>query len=356
MVSSANENIAGQAAAVAGSYNEYVDKSHPELEGQPWPACAKWALGGQCSNGHQFWRILLCGKEWCPDCGQDSSWIHNRRVARWLPKAQQLDGFGYWVVEWPVASRDGLRSKAALSEAGKRVKGAFVALGYDEGLRRWHWFGDENPEEYGWNPHLNIITRGKYIEKGNLERMKGYLRYVLGEPDLIVNYHYRKTPGEMMHSLQYITRATFKNKSWDPQIVGVVEGFHNAQTWGNWHGPQLWSLDEHRGVSELEQGRCPICGEPIRWDSKPVEVSWLRRLEEMGLLADQGAGYFYQGQGPPPEHVTDEPDRDGLAAVCRANVQEARDRRDQVWLDKRIHLTETKASFFETLAELGVEV
>jgi len=95
----------------------------------------------------------MCGKEWCPDCGADGSWIHNRRIARWLPDVQQLDGYGYWVLEWPVDSRGNLRSKQELSQMGKRAKGAMVAMGYPEGLRRWHWFGDEDPAGYGWNPH-----------------------------------------------------------------------------------------------------------------------------------------------------------------------------------------------------------
>lgn len=284
----------GVPGAGRGDYKEYVDKSHPELSGKPWPECASWALGGECESGHQFWKVIMCGKEWCPDCGEDGSWIHKRREARWLPKIQQLESYGYYVIEWPIESRGKLRSKEALSRAGKQVKGAFKTLGYDRGLRRWHWFGDDNPGDRGWNPHLNLIVPGRYLPETELERVKAYLRYVLHEPDLIVHYSYRQTVPEMLHGLRYITRATFWDKGWDPAMVEVVDGFHNSQTWGRWDGPRLWGLDDDRELTDLEQGTCPICGEPITWDSKPMPIIWLALLDDMSLLKEIKGGYFYQ--------------------------------------------------------------
>ncbi|GAH23982.1 unnamed protein product, partial [marine sediment metagenome] len=73
---------------------------------------------------------------------------------------------GYFVIEWPLASRFHLRSKAALEDAGRMVKQVLSgeweierrrqrgerisrqrkedirAWWFPAGLRRWHFFGD----------------------------------------------------------------------------------------------------------------------------------------------------------------------------------------------------------------------
>ena len=105
-------------------------------------SCSKWAVIGQCAEGHTVAKEILCGREWCPVCGEEWSKAHQRRFARWLPKAQQIAKMGYFVIEWPDASRSKLKTKRELSDMGKLVKSYFVELGYKRGLRRWHWFGD----------------------------------------------------------------------------------------------------------------------------------------------------------------------------------------------------------------------
>ncbi len=106
---------------------------------------------------------------------------------------------GYFVIEWPVTSRPGLRSKQALADMGKRVKGAFQALGYSRGLRRWHYFGERGN---GFNPHINVLVESAYLSKQRLENIKAYLRLVLGVPDLIVNYSYRQSVAQKVHTLK----------------------------------------------------------------------------------------------------------------------------------------------------------
>ncbi|MBT9141578.1 MAG: hypothetical protein DDT30_02178 [Dehalococcoidia bacterium] len=282
----------GQGVDLASSvyYKDHVDTSSEELSGLPWPDCAKWFSIGKCENGHRFAKVHLCGKEWCPTCGAKGSWIHNRRFSRWLVKAQQMEDIGYFVIEWPVASRPGLRSKQALADMGKRVKGAFQALGFDRGLRRWHFFGEHGDK---FNPHINVLVESAYLPKQCLEDIKVYLRLVLDEPDLIVNYSYRQSVAEKVHTLKYVTRATFVDLSWDPWIANDLYNFQNSNYWGKWNDDPVWEMNhEQKGVKALESGKCPHCGMLIRWDSKVLEIAWLQSWQAAGVLRPVGGGYF----------------------------------------------------------------
>ncbi|GAH98854.1 unnamed protein product, partial [marine sediment metagenome] len=150
--------------------------------------CGAWALVGQCRNGHCFAAKLYCGREWCSECRDQ---VHRRRIARWLPKAQQLESMGYWDITFPMNLRLLLRNKVILRKVGKKAVAALRAQGFARGLRRWHWFGD-TPGLY--NPHLNIIVDGKYLRGQKLEAVKQSIRRALLSAgirqhyDLVINY------------------------------------------------------------------------------------------------------------------------------------------------------------------------
>lgn len=270
-----------------------------------WPLNVAWVGGcpyffmvGECENGHRWAKEIYCGREWCPVCGENGSVVHQRRFARWLPKARQMEAMGYWVIEWPKASRGELRSKKKLSDLGKRVKGAMVALGFTRGLRRWHWFGERRVGVF--NPHLNVLVDGAYLGSEALECAKAFLRLVLGEPGLIVNYHYRRSVAEKVHTLKYVARSTFRDVAWDWGLADELYNFRNAWAWGKWDDPPAWGLDEKREntlsfamVERLEAGVCPLCGEALTWKG-PYRVAW---LEAWGAQAI-GGGFHLLGKQP----------------------------------------------------------
>ncbi|MBT9166318.1 MAG: hypothetical protein DDT25_01002 [Chloroflexi bacterium] len=261
----------------------------------PWPDCAKWFSVGECENCHRFAKVHLCGKEWCPVCGAIGSWIHNRRFARWLMKAQRMRYMGYFVIEWPVASRHKLHSKQTMSDMGKLVKWAFHQLFcYDRGLRRWHFFGERGDK---FNPHLNVLVESAWLEEEHLEAIKEYLRLFLGEPDLIVNYSYMQSVAEMVHKLKYITRATFLDLSWDPWLAEELFNFQNANYWGKWEDDLVWEMSGENSMNNLkslESGKCPHCGTPIHWDifCGVLHITWLKIWQAAGMLKPVGGGYF----------------------------------------------------------------
>ena len=290
LASAAKQTLGAQGATPPQSYKDYVDTSSKDLHGTPFPACAKWVSVGKCEEGHQFAKVHLCGKEWCPECGAKDSWIHNRRFSRWLPKAQQMQDIGYFVIEWPVVSRDKLHSKRALSDMGKRVKGAFQVLGFDRGLRRWHFFGESGLK---FNPHINVLVESAYLSRERLDAIKSHLRSVLGEPDLIINYSYRQSVAEKVHTLKYVTRATFLDESWDDGLMHELHNFQNTNRWGKWDDAPVWQMShEQKGVKALESGKCPHCGTPVHWESKPVSIAWLQIWQAAGWVKPIGGGYF----------------------------------------------------------------
>ena len=143
-------------------------------------ACGKNWKKGTCEAGHKFLHQLLCEKDWCPTCGQRDSQAHKKRVARILPKVQQIDGMAYIVIEFKNQDRDTFYSRKALAEAGKTIRRVLADFGkppcpqcgrvakqqqdgswicptspkrhgtfqspnapfFPRGITRWHWFGE----------------------------------------------------------------------------------------------------------------------------------------------------------------------------------------------------------------------
>ncbi len=332
-------------------YNDSVAKSPLGTPGTDYfnKPCPGYFLIGSCENGHRFSKEIYCGREWCPTCGEKWSVAHQRKFSRWLPKVEQMEQLGYFVIEWPLARRSRNRSKAALEDAGKMVKqvlsgeweierrrqrgerisrqrdGDIRAWWFPEGLRRWHFFGDlvkelgEGMKSLTWvdkasesspggqgdryNPHINVLVSYGFITRGKFRRIKRALRVALQEPDLIVHYGYTREPARMVHALKYVTRATFLDWRWAPDVAASIYNFHNSQVWGKWDGELAWSLDDLEGepeladlpdplaVESLESGICPRCGKPIDW-AGPFPVKALAGMEKQDL----GAGYYELSQ------------------------------------------------------------
>ena len=338
-------------------YNELPDKSFlgtADFE----KTCPGHFLIGSCENGHRFAKEIYCFQEWCPRCGAKWSEAHQRKFSRWLPKVQQMRQLGYFVIEWPLASRFKLRSKAALEDSGKMIKRVLSgeweierrrqrgerisrqrkedirAWWFPAGLRRWHFFGDlvkelgEGMKSLAWvdkasesspggqgdryNPHLNVLVPYGFITRGKFRRIKRALRAALQEPDLIVHYGYTREPARMIHALKYVTRATFLDGMWAPDVAASIYNFHNAQVWGKWDGEPAWSLDDLEGepelrdlpdpaaIESLESGLCPRCGKPLDW-AGPYPMKALEGMEKHDL----GAGYYelQTVRAPPGMHL-----------------------------------------------------
>ena len=262
--------------------------------------CPGYFVVGQCENGHRFAKELYCGREWCPVCGEDESPAHMRRFARWVGKVQQLRTVGYLVFTLPEEVRSRYRSKAKLNELTKRVtggdksrriEGMLKGMGFDRGLARWHWFG-ETPGK--WHPHLNVIVESGHLTHSQLRSIRRAYAGILGVDVAVVNYSYAKVVPKMVHVLKYVTRATFRDYTWDERMAARLYNFRNMRSWGSWSGPAVWELEgeaELPAVASLEAGLCPVCGEPVSW-SRARDIVWLKLWARAGQVKPLGAGYW----------------------------------------------------------------
>lgn len=264
--------------------------------------CPGYYVTGKCHHcGASFRKLLFCGREWCPTCGQKNSVPHLRRVARWLPKAFQIKSMGYFVFTIPEEARPRFRNKRVLSylmkyaTTGENKKkngaiGILRNLGFERGLARWHWFGDRSTK---FNPHLNVLVDGGKIPHSTLRKIKSEWARLLGVNTAIVHYQYRTTPGEKYHSVNYITRPTFSDYSWDEELASLLYNFRNTRYWGSWDKEPVWKLEEGKidfeTMFKFEKGICPFCNGHLHW----FHVQDIRELEtEQGQLLPITPGYY----------------------------------------------------------------
>ena len=285
--------------------------------------CGNAMLMGVCQAGHEFGKVIRCGREWCATCGRLDSETHMRRYARILPKVQQMRSIGFFVIQFPVASRVKYRSKKQLSKVGTAVARWFKRQGFARGIRAWDWFGDPRcpvhhvpgehqrqsglyrcpsgcefgledvwPEDMKFNPHLNILVDGGYL--ANLEELKAGLRSLLREPDLIVRYQFVESVPGMLHVARYAVKPTFHDVGWDFQMVAELVGFRSIWSWGRWDGEAVWSLEESESghkvaaVVAMEGGNCAECGTVVTWRG----VVNRRLMAGMRRMQDLGGGYW----------------------------------------------------------------
>lgn len=257
--------------------------------------CGDMAVKGLCDCG-RWQKVVRCGREWCPTCGQAGSERHLQRYARWLKRVQKTETAGYWVVTWPPEMREALKSPAALSRARATVRDVLRHAGFDRGVLRWHFVGDERPDV--WHPHLNVLVPGGFLPRPKLDAIKKALRQALGLPaKASIHYSYRDTPAKLCHVARYITKPHWGRNGleWETALALALHGWHNDVWWGSWKDREdQWTLNgtgPTGALIALEAGHCPACGGQIDWRG---DGHW----RGVGNLVRDGAtelapGYWY---------------------------------------------------------------
>lgn len=285
----ASPQIHAQDAQAGEDYKDTIGKSYQPVQvlvsqGGVLTSieCGGWSKTASCASGHRFAKQLYCWREWCPRCGRKGSAVHKQRFARWLPKARQIASVGYWVVELLLADRSKFRDAKLLRKVRRSVVRWLKRNGVRRALVRWHWFNDppEDGSPPGWNPHLNILFDGAYVPKDRFEAWvkfhKEAFARAFGVSDIIAHYEYRDTVAKKVHTLEYVTRATFLDARWDPELVKILEKFNNCVSFGSWKDAPVWEMEEPEEQKEaddlvaLNSGMCPKCGKPLVWDKAPI--------------------------------------------------------------------------------------
>ncbi|GAI64160.1 unnamed protein product [marine sediment metagenome] len=195
-----------------------------------------------------------------------------------------MQSVAYLVITYPEEIRCLMRNAQALRAQRNKLTRVLKQLGYDRGMDRWHYKGDQDDD---YHPHQNALVDGGYLAPEELERQKDMIRRkllprsmakLLGK-DLEIHYQYTTSQKKIYHWLKYITRPTFLEYSWDPALAEDLYGFHNNHTWGRWDQPSKWQLNHRsrsiRIMSMVEQGLHPVSGKPITWDRKPTPLSFI---------------------------------------------------------------------------------
>ena len=281
------------------------------------PACSMGFVKGECEGGHHFAKLLLCGKEWCPDCGKDGSAVHKRRIARWWGKVMSMPEMGYLVITTPKEVRESFKNKAVLSAFRTYVKRYLQRMGYDKGLVRYHWAGDDGKI---WHPHLNILIEEGFLSKNKMSALKRDLATWFKEmfptslkgkkPKINAWYSYANPKAEgferhKIHKLKYILRSTLtkidpKRNAKDKELARILKGFRTTSTWGKWDKDK----ENTSELAALVSGNCPHkeCGKRLKWEGgrdnvvKANNPAWSRII----LKPIDGGYYEIKGVLPKP--------------------------------------------------------
>ncbi len=272
---------------------------HFEVE----PACCAGYIMGQCELGHHFAKAILCGKEFCVDCGEDWSWVHQRRHYRWLPKVKSMRTMGYLVVTLPPAVRQYFLDKDHLNQFRKYLHDLMKREGFERGLSRWHWCGsckvckgesraarkacvacEGTGADREWHPHINLLFPGGWMSQAKLTELRRKITARISNMTkkpvntIVLNYSYTDQLEKKVFQCKYVTRSTWRKFS--QPLAHVIKGYRNQVQWGQWKGKF-----KDNSVAKLERSCCPLCDTPIKWKAFVGELT----KEDWTLVK---AGYY----------------------------------------------------------------
>jgi len=351
--------VGGPSAEELEDYLDSVAKSNTSAGKQLQLFCPAWGMLGECDEGHELVHELVCRREWCTEagCGGKDGKAHQQRKAAWYPRARQMREMGYFVATLPPEVREKYRTKKALGKVGTAFTRMMQRHGFDRGLRRWHFFGEDHSkgdhlyeqlglpdEEVGsvpsYHPHLNALVEAGWLDgvcPGEVARtgdgcrgpgsclatIKRSWGHILGVPYDRVNVHYQYASRwhvrKKCHFVSYVLRPTFLYWEWDEELAREIIGFHNCQPWGKWKDREskeylepVWDMSvaeteaPPRELEALVKGFCPLDGSRIIWKVrdgdgyfrvKVVPASRMVRPEWEELAP----GYYIRaGPGLPP--------------------------------------------------------
>lgn len=242
---------------------------------------AKGVFKAVCECGASYFIVAGCNKEICEFCGRKDSPLHRQTFRRWISRVKWLfeqKGFiGYTVVTLPQELR--YKDRDFLNDVAKKVINILMRYGAKYIRARWHWSGDRSRV---YHPHLNVISDIRYIENIR-ERLTRDVEEALGVDNIVLEHHYYRIWGQVIHKVRYITRPTLlliadeeeRYEVWEE----VVKGFRNFYWRGRWGACEL----EHRDIDEalkeaeeegdyklyvklcLDANICPNCGRKLKW-------------------------------------------------------------------------------------------
>lgn len=271
--------------------------------------CGGWRIKGVTESGEEYAKVVDCGRECCPVCGERAKM---RRFSRCVENAQRIKSMAYLNVTYPPDAQP--RTQERMNADRKALFNALEMWGVKEFFGRTHFFGDPPPD--GSSPrqhsHHGVLFEGGWLKPREMESFLNTIRWMMRLPDNAnIYYQYSEKVGWMIHKLKYINRNTFLDFSWDYELAYEFFGRHknvynrktrewdskrvvfkNSFSRGNvrcytgevgvdkngktcrkyemrWASEKAWEFDEdHRiygYVAKIQMGISPLSGEKIHW-------------------------------------------------------------------------------------------
>jgi hypothetical protein len=200
-------------------------------------------LDGYVENKKKYRKIIPCGKEWCPVCGQKGSLLHRQRYGRGLDKILGADVLGYFAITFPMEVRHEFINRNMLSSFMRDVNEILKTYRWYVGaVSHWHWGGDEHKGV--WHPHLNILVNQniKGIPYRDLDKIKKDIwewvcMNIREVKTVVVSYHYTNKLGHKMQWWRYIVRPTMLllgDELYSLNLMNKLYNFHNTRWYGKW--------------------------------------------------------------------------------------------------------------------------
>lgn len=262
-------------------------------------------------------KVVPCGREDCPVCGQKDSMLHKQRFCRGVKKILTYKGGGYLVFTVPVEFRGYFKKRDVRNSYLSRIKIIMQAMGYNRAFVRYHWGGDKHRGVF--NPHVNILFDLEGREgKCSMMMLQMIKRLIMEWFDEIwgwnrdripvVEYHYKNYEDEgyigwILHKLDYICRPTLLHCK---QGMGVKDfrdlvkslyNYRNIRWWGKWDKEEIASIDLSAVLYGYDERADRMANIAMGIDSEGNEIEWryLGRWRYIGISVLQG--YDYLGSG-----------------------------------------------------------
>ncbi|MBA7534263.1 hypothetical protein ES705_26509 [subsurface metagenome] len=301
--------------------------------------CGRWGMLKECEQGHKILKRLVCGREWCPVCGQDDSEHHHRRISRLIDRVFSMDSVGYFVFEVPLAQRGYFEDVGMLRAASFYLSKMLKREGFSKAVRRWHFYGKARVKEAKklnldkYHPHLNVLCDVSggwadwdscsevgtgFVDKELIRRLRRlWSEWLRDNTDGMyrvapVYYAFSDDVSKIWHWARYITRSTFKVLTdSNRHIASDLYQFSNTSWWGVFSDDdkargrarfEAWleTLPEgkrHNAVDvaahdAYETGLCPVCGAATKL------VDGVVKCDNYDVITDYGGGLYYVHSPP----------------------------------------------------------
>ncbi len=266
----------------------WLDKNNYINESYRIDNCGQNFVRLKCSEGHEKYARLHCGREYCPTCGKKGSRLHRKRTFRAMDRLIWAPVLGYLVFTLPDEishDRPGIDSLKMLSKKAWDLTSQFFKT--PGGMVRTHLMGNQLGK---FHIHINILfpvlndTGRGMVEPEVLDGLRqAWTKFVNKEFKMShdicnIYYNFATTKRKIIHKIKYVVRPILDSfqfytlKDEDRHYVLSLNGWHNTRWFGKLANCEYKKFLTAKGIAPNQHEdkdphlsrRCPVCGNRYR--------------------------------------------------------------------------------------------